>query len=490
MRFAALACTLVGACSNEALVFQPVIELPSARDQNDAPEDANPFAGSISRIELSVLSSGREVKSQSYARGESIELTEFPFGEDLVIQMRGFDADRVLAFGRTCSFELSAETHPAPHLFFSTIATFADRPQRSARQDGHGLALDGMGLFIGGHDNTGELTTVDVFDPATGEARALAGTLAPRTGEMVALREAASSYLVFGGEGAGAELLETVDASGVRQAAAPHEMGRVLATATSLGAGSGDDIIVIGGRCVDAGCTCAGTTCADNPLAKNVYGLRSSQPGDSWTASMLAPRMSHTATRLGTDPGAPILVAGGVDSAGATVDQIEIVEPYRRTSTRVPADEMEPAVVLKAPRSRHHAPLLRDGSVVIIGGVDTVGQAVTTIERFSLVEDPDEELPELAAELGAIDMTETRLPDGRILFTGGRRDAGGPPLDTAFIVDVGVASSTISVLRTANLSTPRAGHQAVLLCDGTVLITGGTADEKLVERYNPIEVGR
>ncbi|MGE3544712.1 MAG: hypothetical protein AB7L28_12310, partial [Kofleriaceae bacterium] len=188
--------------------------------------------------------------------------------------------------------------------------------------------------------------------------------------------------------------------------------------------------------------------------------------------------------------GAPILVAGGVDSAGATVDQIEIVEPYRRTSTRVPADEMEPAVVLKAPRSRHHAPLLRDGSVVIIGGVDTVGQAVTTIERFSLVEDPDEELPELAAELGAIDMTETRLPDGRILFTGGRRDAGGPPLDTAFIVDVGVASSTISVLRTANLSTPRAGHQAVLLCDGTVLITGGTADEKLVERYNPIEVGR
>jgi hypothetical protein len=37
---------------------------------------------------------------------------------------------------------------------------------------------------------------------------------------------------------------------------------------------------------------------------------------------------------------------------------------------------------------------------------------------------------------------------------------------------------------------PRAHHQATLLCDGTVLVVGGTALPTPAERYNPPAVGR
>ena len=40
------------------------------------------------------------------------------------------------------------------------------------------------------------------------------------------------------------------------------------------------------------------------------------------------------------------------------------------------------------------------------------------------------------------------------------------------------------------LTTPRAGHQATLLCDGTVLISGGTTTQAVIERYNPPVAGR
>ncbi len=49
---------------------------------------------------------------------------------------------------------------------------------------------------------------------------------------------------------------------------------------------------------------------------------------------------------------------------------------------------------------------------------------------------------------------------------------------------------SINLVNTDRLSMPRAGHQATLLCDGTVLLVGGTDEPSVAERYNPPSTGR
>jgi hypothetical protein len=131
-----------------------------------------------------------------------------------------------------------------------------------------------------------------------------------------------------------------------------------------------------------------------------------------------------------------------------------------------------------------------DGSVLIIGGLDGANQPVTTLERFTIDAGFTEVASKLPADAGVIDQTATTLPDGRILLVGGRATAGGPPLDSAFIARLDPLDGTVDVVQTDRLAMPRAGHQATELCDGTILVAGGTASADLIERYNPPPLGR
>jgi hypothetical protein len=131
-----------------------------------------------------------------------------------------------------------------------------------------------------------------------------------------------------------------------------------------------------------------------------------------------------------------------------------------------------------------------DGSVLIIGGVDAAGVEVRTLELFSLdggFVTTDDPLPG-----GVVGITTTRLPDGRILITGGRASSapGSPPVATAYIARLDPLSGKVNIVPTDSLAVPRADHQATLLCDGTVLITGDTEGAEVAERYNPSPVGR
>jgi hypothetical protein len=144
---------------------------------------------------------------------------------------------------------------------------------------------------------------------------------------------------------------------------------------------------------------------------------------------------------------------------------------------------------MKTPRTGHTAVLMPDGSVLFIGGLDALGQPIKTLELFS-VDGGFVTASPLPDHAGLLDFATTTLPDGRILLTGGREAVGGPALDTAYIIRLNPLDGMVDVVATDRMSVTRAGHQAVLLCDGTVLVTGGTAGSFTAERYNPPPIGR
>ncbi|HWU85692.1 MAG TPA: hypothetical protein VN253_00350, partial [Kofleriaceae bacterium] len=117
------------------------------------------------------------------------------------------------------------------------------------------------------------------------------------------------------------------------------------------------------------------------------------------------------------------------------------------------------------------------------------GAPVRTLERFA-IDAGFVAVGELPPGAGIIDITTTRLPDGRILIAGGRASVGGQAVDTALIARLDVVDGSVDVVQTDRLAVPRAGHHAVLLCDGTVWIGGGTAGAPAAERYNPPPPGR
>jgi hypothetical protein len=80
--------------------------------------------------------------------------------------------------------------------------------------------------------------------------------------------------------------------------------------------------------------------------------------------------------------------------------------------------------------------------------------------------------------------TATRLPDGRVLITGGYAGEGSAPLRSAELFDPG----TNRFVATGDMAVGRGAHTATLLPDGRVLVVGGWTGSSArteVEFYDP-----
>lgn len=452
------------------MVVVPVIDTPV----DDADATATPLDG----VTLTVARAGsdRELVSQTFVRGEPIEVPGVPFGDDLVLHMSGFVGASNVAYGRTCAVAVSRDgAPPAPHLFFSRTVKFASLGIAPVpRLGGLGIGYLGAGLLVGGRDGSGEpVPVVERFDPVTGQLTVL-GSVTQRLGAVQALVGISPPRVVVVGGAAGSagsRFVEVVDDRGVDRLEFT-EMARTDLTATALTDGR---VMVIGGRAPGQ---------PPSGDIDEIAVVNSAIEVRKLAASLARPRSGHSATRLGDDVGAPVLIAGGIDAAGAAVDTAELFKPL--------SEELAPAVVpriMTAPRHRHAAALMPDGSVLIIGGLDAVGLPVTTLELFS-VDAGFTAVGALPASAGVIDFEATTLPDGRILLTGGRAAGDAPPVSNAYIARLDPLNGRVDVVATDRLAIARAGHQALVLCDGSVLISGGTAGQFPAERYNPPPAGR
>ncbi|MGW1992771.1 DUF6603 domain-containing protein [Embleya sp. NPDC001921] len=188
----------------------------------------------------------------------------------------------------------------------------------------------------------------------------------------------------------------------------------------------------------------------------------------TWSAGkdLATARRGHSTTLL--DDGR-VLVVGGRGADGAPLASAEILDPIAGTWS--PAGTGP-----KTARAEHSATLLSTGSVLVAGGIGVRGTGSTALSSAELFD------PRTGKWSPAKPMTDARsghraavLPGGRVLVVGGALATGGRPAALAFCESYEPVAGTWSAAGTLN--TPRKGHQATVLADGSVLVTGGDATE-------------
>ncbi|MCI0539855.1 MAG: hypothetical protein L0Z50_31995 [Verrucomicrobiales bacterium] len=161
-----------------------------------------------------------------------------------------------------------------------------------------------------------------------------------------------------------------------------------------------------------------------------------------------------------------------------------------RPAQASPSGTWSPAGSMAIGRARHTATLLTDGRVLVVGGLARVGGAFVTLSSVELY-DPTTNTWGSAGSMSIARSrhTATRLFDGKVLVAGGRRSDSGPTLATAELYD----PSTGTWGSTGSMADARDNFAAVLLPDGRVLVAGGVSGdpanggfvEKSTEIYDP-----
>ena len=195
-----------------------------------------------------------------------------------------------------------------------------------------------------------------------------------------------------------------------------------------------------------------------------------------WAAAgETSPRFSHTATLLRDGR---VLVVGGVvdDFWGVPTETAEIFDPRDGTWTVTGS--------LRFARAEHTATLLPDGSVLVAGGYRRElpgGWAIFGIWPDSERYDPATGTWTLAGSLGTprFEHTATALRDGSVLLVGGIEPFGSVPAISYATLDSveHFAPTGSGWLEGAVVPTARFEHTATMLLDGSVLVAGGSGDD-------------
>lgn len=186
---------------------------------------------------------------------------------------------------------------------------------------------------------------------------------------------------------------------------------------------------------------------------------------------MSTARAAHTATAL---PNGRVLVAGGFTGEANAPDGADVYDPVSARFTRTGP--------MRTPRHSHTATLLSDGRVLLAGGYGAEGVYLSSAEIY----DPASGTfaPAGAMRSARAGHVAVRLPDQRVLLVGGV-GTGWAFLASAEIYDP--ATGTFSP--TGSMSVPRESHVAVVLADGRVLIVGGHQGRRAnIELYTSVEV--
>lgn len=178
--------------------------------------------------------------------------------------------------------------------------------------------------------------------------------------------------------------------------------------------------------------------------------------------AMNTTRQSHTATLM---QDGRVLIVGGHGEGTATLKTAEVFDPA--------TDSFAPTGSLHAARGGHVAVLLENGKILVAGGVGPGWSFLASAELY------DPATGRFSATGSMAEVREShvavRLVDGRALIVGGHR---GRRTDMKVYASAEIYDPASGVFnRVGDMRIRRHKHDAVLLTDGRVLITGG-ADER------------
>jgi M6 family metalloprotease-like protein len=308
-------------------------------------------------------------------------------------------------------------------------------PMHGARA-GHAAArlADGRVLVVGGG------APPEVYDPAAGSwsrtGSATGSYLVPATVRLADGRELVTGSTPF--EAVNAEIYDAdSDSWSVTGQMAHH---RLAHSAVVLADGR---VLVAGGAFYD--------------LQGNVFDVLETELFDpqteTWSAAgaMADDRVAPGLVRL---PDGRVLATGG--------SAAEVFDPATLTWSAAAGPTFR--------REYHVTIRLSDGRILVVGGSP---QANGEAPRFGEIFDPSTggwSFTATAMSTNRVGAAAVLLGSGRVLVTGGN-DSRGRPLASAEIYDP-VTDSWTTVNATGE---PRSAHRAIVLDDGSVLVTGGTA---------------
>jgi hypothetical protein len=194
------------------------------------------------------------------------------------------------------------------------------------------------------------------------------------------------------------------------------------------------------------------------PLIARVLGQ--SGPGSfERTGSMTTPRSTHTATLLRDGR---VLLAGGLTEGKTPTSTAELYDP--RTGSFSPTGSME------TPRYSHTATLLADGRVLVAGGNGSAGAYLASAELY--YPGTGQFTPTGLMATARFGHTATLLANGKVLVAGGMSDGTIFPGSAGRSADL-YDPATGRFAATGNMTGPRYLATAMVLKTGEVLVAGG-----------------
>jgi hypothetical protein len=257
--------------------------------------------------------------------------------------------------------------------------------------------LDGTVLFVGGYPIE---QSAEIFDLATGDFTSVSNTINPHAGHRATLLQD-GRVLVTGDMGTNANSAEIYDPqTGTFVAAEPMNHPRNRHTSTLLPNGK---VLITGGYDRDI-VGASGTAELFDPATGVFTEITGGMAGGV--------RVNHQATLL--DNGM-VLITGGSDGSTPKLTA-EIYDPTSTDSH--PNGRFQQVGNMLYGRERHQAALLRDGTVLLIGGSNS--------SASNEIYDPSTSTFRATGPMSTyrLDGAAAVLPDGRVLITGGYIEEG------------------------------------------------------------------